>query len=120
MAATALAVTDLAADSNIADVAGVTPDAVNGNSVSGVELEQVMLRVKNADSASHTCTVKAGVYPPALSAGQGDLAVVVVNGTTRWIGPFTSARFAQADGSLLVDWSASTSVTVTAFVLPPA
>lgn len=115
MAATALTVHALTADENLADPAGVTPDAVNGNSVSGVALERLILRVKNADSGNHTCTIKAGVYPPAESAGQGDLAVTVVDGTTEWIGPFTSARFAQHDGSLLIDWDASTSVTITPF-----
>lgn len=120
MAATALTVTNLTANTGpIADPAGATPDAVNGNSVSGVQLEHIMIRVHNADSGSHTCTIKAGAYPPAESAGQGDLAVAVANGTTKWIGPLTSGRFSQKDGSLLMTWDASTSVTITVFHLDP-
>lgn len=118
-ARTALTVTRSTANAAIADVVGTTPDASNGNVVSGVPLEKIMVRVKNADSGSHTVTVRAGVSPPALSAGQGDLVVAVANGTTKWLGPFTSARFAQSDGSLNLDWSASTSVTVTVFAPDP-
>ena len=33
----------------------------------------------------------------------GDLSVVVTNGTTRYIGPFTTDRFAQSDGTLWIE-----------------
>lgn len=115
MARTNLPVSALAANSSIADPAGTAADAANGMNITGAPLEEIMLRVVNAGAGSTNVTVRAGVYPPALSEGKGDLVVAVANGTTKWIGPFTSAQFAQKDGSLNVDFSVATSVTVTAF-----
>ena len=109
MARTNLPVTPFVGNSKLDDPAGTAADSANGMSVSGVKLEEVVLRVKNASGASITATVRAGVSPPSLSAGQGDLAVTVAAGATEFIGPFTSARFAQKDGSLNVDFSSATS-----------
>ena len=69
------------------------------------------------DDTALTLTVKAGDHPPALAAGQGDLAVTVAFGTVQFIGPFESGRFVQSDGSMLIE-STTTTGTITAFKVP--
>jgi hypothetical protein len=44
--------------------------------------------------------------------------VSVTNATTQLIGPFESARFAQADGSLNVDFDAGMTGTIVALRVP--
>jgi|SRR5450756_253582 len=113
--------------------AGSTPDATNGNTVAAGPF-RLKLLVLNGDTAAHTVTVRAtgnGVTAsgatqvnPAPSSTvfaastQGDLVVTVAAGAYNEIGPLTSDRFQQADGSLSVDWSASTSVKVWAIQDP--
>ncbi|HWV46043.1 MAG TPA: hypothetical protein VN039_08500, partial [Nitrospira sp.] len=75
----------------------------------------VLLRVSNASGGSGTVSVLGGVQPLAPSSGQGAATATVANGGTSWLGPFESARFAQADGSYLVE--SSVIMTVTAFAV---
>lgn len=87
-------------------------------SLAGAEPEKTVLLVKNTDDdTALTFTVKAGDYPPAIAAGQGDLAVTVAFGTTEMIGPFESGRFLQNDGSMSFT-SSPTTGTVTAVKVP--
>jgi hypothetical protein len=109
-------------------------DATNGNYLpftigSSYGPYSTVLIVANADSASHNVILRASGYTglPGDAANSGlvapqntvftqssvgDLTITVANGTTRYIGPFTTDRFTQADGSLWFDWSAATSMTV--------
>jgi hypothetical protein len=137
MARTALTPVQLAWDAGVAEGSSGTVDATNGNIVpfatTGSPAEfgayNVVLVVTNGDSASHTCIVRGSGYTgtpsgaansglpapgaqPLAQAMVGDFSQAVANGTTEFIGPFTTDRFAQADGSLWVDWSASTSMSV--------
>ncbi len=125
MAPVALTYSNLAANSNLADPAGTSSASGAGNGVRVPSIsaganrafpELTLLRVNNASGGSGTVTVKAGAYPPAIAAGQGDLTVTVANAATQWIGPFESGRFLQADGSLLVENSVA--MTITAFKVP--
>ena len=125
MAPTACAYNNLVANGNLADPTGVNTVAGAGAGVRIPDIspnrrvaypEYTLLRVANASGGSGTCTVKAGAYPPAVAAGQGDLTVTVANSATQWIGPFESGRFLQADGSMLVETSVV--MTVTAFRTP--
>ena len=54
--------------------------------------------------------------------GLGDASFVIANGTTQYIGPLTTDRFAQPNhvygGDLWLDWSAATSMTFSAVLLP--
>jgi hypothetical protein len=120
MARTAVTVSNFAGNGNLADPTGTTADATNGHTVANCKFDRTVLRVTNSSGASKNVTVKAGAYPPAIAAGQGDLVVAVGASATVWIGPFESGRFAQSDGSLSVDLAASTTGTVTAFLLPKA
>lgn len=113
--------------------AGTTPDAANGNTVAAGPFK-LRLLVHNGDSAAHTVTVRAtGNGVTAAGAAQvspapsntvfaqstlGDLVVSVAAGAYTEIGPLTTDRFTQADGSLSIDYSASTSVAVWAIQNP--
>lgn len=109
---------------------GQTPDAVNGNTVPGQGStvpgpgpNEAIIIVKNADSSPHTMTIRAGgsgviasgaaAVPSVFEqSSSGDLAVVVAATSTQAVQINNNGRFQQADGSLSLDWDASTSVTV--------
>lgn len=117
MARTAVTVTELTANSSTANPAGDAVDPTNGHIVSGVPLEELFLEINSTFAGAKTFTVKAGANPPAEMAGQGDLAVSL-NAAVGRIGPLTSARFIQADGSVWLDVEAGATGTVKAFHLP--
>jgi hypothetical protein len=126
-ARTAITPVMLARDGSNAIGAGATPDAANGNTITAGPFH-LKLFVLNGDTAAKTVTVRAsgsGVTAtgaaqvnPAPSntvftaATQGDLVATIAAGAYAVIGPLTGDRFQQPDGSLSVDWSASTSVKV--------
>jgi hypothetical protein len=114
MARTALTVNTTTPNGSIADPAGNAVDTANGHILSGVELEEIVLRIDSTFAGAKNFTIKAGANPPALEAGQGDL-VVAINAAKKFVGPFTSGRFAQADGSLWIDVEAAATGTITAF-----
>lgn len=73
---------------------------------------RTFIHVKNGGAASITVTVDS-----QQSCSQGfdhDVAVAVPAGAERMIGPFNQARFNDANGNVLVFYSAVTSVTVAA------
>jgi hypothetical protein len=120
----------------VAQGAGATPDAVNGNIVASPGPFKSLVIAKNADSSSHSLIIRAsgyqgvpsgaansgylsGQYQPYATASRGDLTVVVVNGTTQVVCfDVDTERFTQADGSLWLDWTASTSMTVSVVQRP--
>lgn len=116
MARTNIPLSEFTANAETSDPAGTAADETNDHNITGAPLEEIVLRVvlDTAGDAA-TVTVKAGDNPPALSAGQGDLAVTCSDNATSWIGPFESARFMQDDGSMDVDIDDETGVTITAF-----
>jgi len=130
MARTNIPLSTFNANDDLTDPAGTAADETNGHVVApvaswpGVTLEDIVLRVvlDTAGDAA-TVTVKAGANPPALEAGQGDLAVLCADNAATWIGPFRSGRFQQvatdadAEGFWL-DIDDETGVTITAFALP--
>jgi hypothetical protein len=90
---------------------------------------KVFLIVSNSYSSPENVTVRAGgngntaaggTNPgvPFEAATVGDLVVSVTNGTTSLIGPFTSDRFTQADGSLSIDFAAALTGTIWVVQLP--
>jgi hypothetical protein len=135
MARTALTPVALARDNGVAQGAGATPDATNGNTVAVPGPFNAIIMVKNADASSHNLIVRAAGYTgtPAGAANSGlplpqntvftqgtlgDLTVAVAASATEIIKITTSSRFVQNDGSMLLDWSASTSMTVWVLVDP--
>lgn len=111
-----IAVTALTANTNTAAPSQTASGSSNTVSTAGIPLEEVILKAV-VTTATTTVTVKAGDYPPALSQGQGDLALSLAVGT-HYVGPLTSARFLQDDGTLNVDVSTAANVTLAALRLP--
>ncbi|WP_018219200.1 hypothetical protein [Salinispora vitiensis] len=122
MPRTALAYSNLHANSSIAEPAGtpVNPGANNGHLIVDAVPERTVLRVSNSAGEAKDVTVKAGDYPPAMAAGQGDLVVTVADGATVLIGPFESGRFISSGGELHVDIQAAMTGEITAFQVPKA
>ncbi|WP_128977279.1 hypothetical protein [Streptomyces roseicoloratus] len=111
MATTQLTYSPLVPNSNLTQPAGTSLVAAptNNMQLAGAKPELTVLRVTNTDDDTNlTFTVKAGDMPPAIAAGQGDLAVTVAFGTAELIGPFESGRFLQSDGSMLFESSTTT------------
>lgn len=111
----AIPLSPLVANSSLAGPAGTASGATN-IVAAGASPEEVILRAV-VITATTNVTVKAGDNPPALSGGQGDLTVACPVGTT-FLGPFTSARFVQSDGTINVDVATPANVTLTAFRVP--
>lgn len=122
MARTAVTPTVLGPNSATVDpAAGDTIDATlvtNGVVISGVPLEELIIVVDQQTAATDTVTIRAGASPPALEAGQGDLTQDLDEDEVGWFGPFTSGRFAQADGSIHVDFSAGMTGSIWAYHVP--
>ncbi|MFJ9353754.1 hypothetical protein [Streptomyces mirabilis] len=121
MATTAVPYSLLVANANLSDPAGTAIVAGNDHVVSNSVPELTLLRVTNTHSADHIVTIKAGTGIPAWRRGQGDLAVTVTaTSGVQWIGPISSSRFIQADGSIKVSTVAGHTGTITAFKVPRA
>lgn len=138
MARTALIPVQLGRDTGSSLGSGVTPDATNGNIVAGpVGAFHLGILVLNGDSANHNLLVRASgyagaatgaanasyttdQYQPFAAASVGDLTVTCAHtsGGYTLIEALTTDRFGQSDGSLWLDWSASTSLTVWVFQKP--
>jgi hypothetical protein len=122
MARTALAYSALVANGSLTTPAGTTIDATlvtNGVKIVAGMPERTILRVTNTHGADHAVTIKAGAYPPAVAAGQGDLAVTVpATSGDVLIGPVESGRFLQSNGEIWVDFATGFTGTVTALRVP--
>lgn len=94
-------------DAQSIDTNGTIPVAVGGRT------DRLIFEVVNDDNAALTFKVLAGDNPPAIQAPAGDLSVALAasgGGATakRIVGPFESARFLQADGTINVSFQAAT------------
>lgn len=125
MARTAVTPTTLGPNAATAPGAGTTIDATlvtNGVTISGVPLEELILEVTNTASSALELTVSKGDNPPAEMSGHGDIVEEFAAGNvtpqTKLVGPFTSARFSQDDGSLHVDFESGFTGTLRAFHVP--
>jgi len=75
-------------------------DSVNGNDV--VFTKRLMVRAKNAGGVSRTCAIRS------VADGRGrtdDVTYSIPAGDILECGPFTTAGFVQADGTLWIDVS---------------
>lgn len=118
MARDAVALTALAVNAATEEGAGVAINPANGDTIANAgQHRRLVLRVYNSAAGPKNVTLKAGVNPPAFRAELGDLVVAVTNAKTVMI-PIESARFAQADGTILVDFEAGMTGTVWAYKMP--
>jgi hypothetical protein len=107
MAATSVPVVTPSMNAGLLDGGGTQYDVSNGMTIPNAP-ENLLVRLTNTDDDTGlTVTFKAGDYPPALAAGQGDLAVTVAFGTTQWV-CLESGRFLQSDGSISVTATVNT------------
>lgn len=128
MARTAIVPRALIANGNLNGAAGATTiDATlvtNGVVIENAEPERTLLRVTNTEGSTNVLTVRKGDNPPALAAGQGDLAVTIAATTgVQYIGPFESGRFLQggADaGDLHIDFESGMTGAIDVLLIPKA
>ena len=108
------------ANAFLADPTGDAVTQANGNYIaSGDKSEQIIVRVTQTAAAAKTITIKKGVNPPALAAGQGDfVSAPLAQNAVGWYGPFTSSRFLQDNGQILIDYEDGFTGSATYFVLP--
>lgn len=131
MARTAITLNNLTADGGINAPAGNNIDVTNGMTLAfpttGIPapamMDRLVLVVANTGGSSPTVTIRAGVGGgatpgPAFRSGLGDKVVSANASGTTYIGPLQSARFAQLDGSVSVDFSSGSTGTITALLLP--
>lgn len=95
------------------DISGLEPayTAANADGHSVANNGEMFLHVKNAAVTNITVTL---VSIPDPWGRVGDRAVVVPAGKERMIGPIPPLLFNQADGTVNVNFTAVTSVTIAA------
>lgn len=136
-ARTALTPVQLTRNAGSSLTAGATPDATNGNIIADPGAFRLGILVLNADSSNHNLYIRASgyagaptgaanasyatdQYQPYAQASVGDLTVSCLHtgGGYTLVEALDTDRFAQADGSVWLDWAASTSMTVWVFRRP--
>lgn len=94
----------LTLNAGVAKPAGYTIVPANGVNVPNTcPTRRLIFHVANTSGASANVTFRAGINPPAVEAGQGDLVIAVAAGATQVIN-IDSGRFYQADGSMNIDF----------------
>jgi hypothetical protein len=108
MATTALTPTVLTVNGSATEAAASTSvaGAGNGFKISNASPEQTIFRIVGTNAGNAIVKAGAAPDPGAISAGQGDLTVAIGASGVFEVGPFESARFQQADGSLILETSA--------------
>lgn len=119
MARTAVAIKKLAGDAGNTPATAVTIDATNHHVVDVAgKSNRLVLFVTNSHASTKTVTIKASDMFNALQASMGDLEVSIATSSTAVIGPLTSARFLQSDGTIHVNVAASMTGTISAYLVP--
>lgn len=117
MARTAVPYTNVSPGSIVVPT-GTTIDPTNDHVINGADTEKTVLVISNTAASAHIVIVKAGVFPVAVSSGQGDLSLSIAAGATGYFGPFESSRFKRNDGSVWLDFETGHTGTVTALSIP--
>jgi hypothetical protein len=129
MARTALTATQLANVGGVSAGAGVAPDATNGNIVVSPGPFRSLIVIDNTGSSASLYIRASGYqgtptgaansgyvtaqYQPFATASTGDLTVTLTASVYTVVDlEQDPERFTQADGSLWLDWSTSTDITV--------
>lgn len=119
MARDAVTVTSLASGVAVTAPAGTAINPTNGAVINAAgNTGRLLLRITNTNGTDRVATIKAGTNPPALRAALGDLAITVPATTGDKLFVVESARFMQADGSIIVDFGASMAGIISAVRLP--
>jgi len=90
----------------------------NGVTVPNAKPERTVLRVANTAGSPLNVYVRKGDSPPALLA-QGDYTEqIAATSGIEYLGPFTSGRFIQSDGSLEIDFETGFTGTIDVLEMP--
>lgn len=119
MARTAVTITDIVPNGGVAAPAGTTVDPTNGHSIDagGVD-SRLLIVVNNTAVSTKVVTVKAGVAPQAGLASLGDITFTCPASGISYLGPYESARIAQAGGLINVDLAAGITGTIAVLRTP--
>lgn len=119
MARDAVTVTSLTANGGAEEPTGTSITPANGATIAAQsDCRKLLVRITNTHGSDHPVTIRAGVNPPAFRQGIGDLTVTVpATSGVRYI-TLSSARFAQSDGTLYLDFETGMTGKVMAFRLP--
>jgi hypothetical protein len=115
----AVAVTALTKNAKTNQPAGTAIAPANGANIPVTgDTRDLLVRVTNTFAGAKNVAFKAGASPPALHAGVGDLVLSVPASTGDILVPIESARFAQADGSINVDFETGMTGIISAVRVP--
>jgi hypothetical protein len=116
MTRTAVTPTKLTGD-GVSVATAVNIDVTNGMTLAAAQPEMTTLLITNTDTNAHEVTLRSG--DPVTGVGmEVDQAFVIPASSSRYLGPFTSARCQQRDGSMSLDFTAGHTGTVVALVAP--
>lgn len=128
MPRTALAITTLTPEAVSAFVlasGGTAVDPTNGHVITptgSIVPSELVVFIVHTTAAQKTVTVKAGVNPPALRKGAGDLVATMADGsvtnTLAFIPLGGGSRFMQDDGTIWIDVAAATTGRIAVFRVP--
>lgn len=125
MARTNLPVTTLDPVNGVTAPSATAVDPVNGMNIvlasgaipSAPTAWDLILVFANTFAGAKSIIVRAGSNPPAFRQSKGDLTITNTTQTS-YVGPLEPARFAQADGSINIDFTSATTGTVLALLRP--
>lgn len=118
MARDAIAITSLSIDAGVDAVAGTAINTSNGGTIAaGGNTGKLVIWVSNTDSAAADVTVVAGTVQEAVRSGLGDLVYEVGAAEQAYI-VVESARFAQDDGAIYLNYETGMTGFAAAYRLP--
>jgi hypothetical protein len=122
MARTNVPVTSLAIDAKVDAPSAVAIVHADGATIpAGGDTRKLLLVLTNTTAGTKIMTIKKGLGSQAVRAGVGDLAISFgagnVTAQVKYV-VIESARFAQADGSISIDFAADTTGFMNAYRLP--
>lgn len=91
--------------------------AVGAIVAAGGDTQRLVIWARNTAASTLPVTIRAGAAPLAFARGQGDLVESLTQNAERFF-TIESARFAQADGSIHVDFGGGMTGTIAAYRLP--
>jgi hypothetical protein len=122
MARTNVPVTALSLDAKVDAPAAVAIVHGDGATIAASgDTRKLLVVLTNTTAAEKVMTIKKGLGSQAVRAGVGDLAITFAAGNATAQVKYVvieSARFAQADGSISIDFAADTTGFMNAYRLP--